>query len=99
MIGKTISHYKLLEKIGGGGMGVVYKAEDIKLKRTVALKFLPQDLTRNAVAKRRFIKEAQTTSALGWQRILHCHLLSVISYRYSGMAQTKLITRWQAAST
>jgi tetratricopeptide (TPR) repeat protein len=73
MIGKTISHYKILEKIGCGGMGVVYKAEDIKLKRTVALKFLPQDLTRNAVAKRRFIKEAQTASALDHPNISNIH--------------------------
>ncbi|MGB7054912.1 MAG: protein kinase, partial [bacterium] len=56
-----------------GGMGVVYKAEDIKLKRTVALKFLPQDLTRNAVAKRRFIKEAQTASALDHPNISNIH--------------------------
>ena len=73
MIGKTISHYKVLEKIGGGGMGVVYKAEDIKLQRTVALKFLPHDLTRNAAAKRRFIKEAQTASALDHPNISNIH--------------------------
>ena len=75
MIGQTVSHYRVIEELGQGGMGKVYKAEDTRLKRPVALKFLAPELTRDPQAKSRFVNEVRSIFTLEHQNICNVHEL------------------------
>src|SRR5438093_13146498 len=100
MVGQSISHYKITGKLGAGGMGVVYKALDLKLERTVALKFLPTDVTGSDRDKQNLLREARASSALDHPNIgvIHgieeseAHRLYIVTCYYDGETQAQTFT-------
>ncbi|NNE46310.1 MAG: protein kinase [Rhodothermales bacterium] len=94
MIGKTVSHYEILEELGRGGMGIVYKARDTRLDRDVALKFLPQQFTSDASARERFVREAKTASSLD-----HQHICTIHDIGESEDGQTYIVMAFYSGST